>query len=547
MASFQQTSWAGGINTSNPATEIADDEAQDILNLEFDWDNNLVARNGVVELDDFAYADPIDLVYDFELNSGSVGLVVVSGDQLYLESRDGLTRNNITGALTLPAGPQLWQAITFNGQCLLVNRSSSDDNFISIDSSGVATAVVASAGVLPKPDWIVEWNNRVWVNNITDPTVLYGSKLGDETDWDVTAGGASDAVSINIGPDDDGQPITGLRVYKNNLLVFKRRRVYIVRALEGQNPADATKLTSEPLVDNVGCASHYSIQSILDDLVFLSEGGVVSVKTAIQQGDFRANFISRKVADISRIAKISDEIPSMVLDDTSQYWLSVPQQLSVTGAAVDYVLDFSDLPKDMPRWTRFEGLVCGRSFTSFLSATNKYYIIAAKNTDDEWRLYRYVPRNANYPWSDAGVGYSKSITTKAYTSAGSQFGDVPLARKEYQKWAMGFRIITATVDLALSYRFDQKVARTGSYSQQFTVPAGNALWDFALWDAVDWDSGGQPQDEDWVRRFKESPALGKRAQSVTFILSNSTADQAFALKNLQVQLQPLDEIKVSEV
>ena len=46
---FRQGNWRGGINTSLPPNEIADDEAVDILNLELDWDGNLVSRNGVVK------------------------------------------------------------------------------------------------------------------------------------------------------------------------------------------------------------------------------------------------------------------------------------------------------------------------------------------------------------------------------------------------------------------------------------------------------------------------------------------------------------------
>src|SRR5262245_64210890 len=72
----------GGINTALPANEIQDNEIVDALNFEYDWDGNLVVRNGVDPFNAEDYATRITSLHYFttedrkstRLNSSHLGI-----------------------------------------------------------------------------------------------------------------------------------------------------------------------------------------------------------------------------------------------------------------------------------------------------------------------------------------------------------------------------------------------------------------------------------------------------------------------------------------
>jgi hypothetical protein len=333
---FVQGNWRGGINTSLPPNELADDEAVDILNLETDWDGNLVSRNGVTKHQTSdTYASRITSLHDAVYEGGQEFILYTTGSSLFKVNTDGTGTTDITGSLTLPTNT-FWQWRNFGSFAIGVNRATSGDNPVKVNSSGTASAL---GGSPPKARYIEVWNNRVWVVSSTAPNQVRASALGLPEDW--TATGAAGAIAIDVDPG-DGDEITGLLAFKGRLFVFKRKRIFVISAA-AQPVTDPNNLKVDVFNKNIGCVSAYTIQPVLDDVLFLAEGGVASLTSAEIVADFRSALVSRKVKEIGRIKKTSNEFASMVLDDVSQYWLSVPANLSVTASPVVYVLDYTDL------------------------------------------------------------------------------------------------------------------------------------------------------------------------------------------------------------
>lgn len=525
--------WSLGINTAKPPTEIADNEAQDILNFEFDDSGNLSTRRGVTQLMATTFNNRITSLHYYTSEVGEIGILFTTGNTLQLVETNGTGLTNLTGALTLPSDTY-WQWRTFNGIAIGVNKATTGDNPVKVNTLSVASAL---GGTPPKGKYIEVWNNRVWIASATAPNQLWGSKLGNPEDWtDITDAGR---VTLDIDAD-DGDEITGLHATRRALYVFKRKRIFKVVPIDANKaPTLASNLKVEIHTSHIGCVSPYSIQQVLDDVVFLSEQGLASLTLVETAEDFKTALFSRNVAEIARTPKTTLEIPAFVVDNASQYWLSLPSTISLTTKAQVYVMDYLKVNEQIVRWTRFDGLVAGTAYTSFWASDGKTYLIGAKNAAGTHQIYKYIPRSATISFSDNGAAYTKGLKTKSFTV------ELPLMRKHWHKWGYGFGLLSASAQVAIQYFFDGKLSKGGTSSFNLTGSGSGALWDSALWDTALWDSATvEPQD---IVRKLLSISSGQRSQDITFLITNAQNQQGLVIKDFMLWYSILTEKRVTEV
>ena len=501
--------------------------------MEFDDAGNLSTRTGATQLLSTTFANRITSLHYFTSEAGEIGILYTTGSQLRLVETNGTGDTNLTGSLTLPSD-NFWQWVTFGGFAIGVNKATSGDNPVKVNTSSVASAL---AGSPPKGKYIEVWNSRVWIASATSPNQLWGSALGLPEDW--TVDNDAGAVTIDIDPN-DGDQITGLFATRETLYVFKRKRIFRIVPIDpSKAPTLASNLKVEIYAQNIGCVSPYSIKAVLDDVVFLSEQGLASLKLAELAEDFRTALFSRNIAELARTPKTNEEAPAIVLDNAAQYLLSIPPVISLTGARQAYVMDYLKIDQKVVRWTRFDGLLAGTAYTSFPGSTGKTYIIGAQNPAGTYQLYKYFPRTPTLGYSDNGAAYTKQLKTKAYSA------NAPLVRKHFHKWGFGFEILVSPTSISVQYYLDGNTSKGGSQSFNFTGALGGALWDSALWDSGLWDSAaGTPTD---VVRKLLSNSSGQRAQNITFVVSNAQNNQGFTIKDFILWLSLLTEKKVSDV
>jgi hypothetical protein len=551
-----QTRFGGGINTAKPANEIADDECVDILNKDFDKDDNLKDRLGN---EDFCSALPISAaqritsLFQLRLSSGSDYLIATHGSEL--RSITSSTAASIKGALTLPSDTY-WQWVAFNDVAIGVNRATSGDNPVQWTGTGDATAL---AGTPPKGKYIEVWNNRVWIVDAANPNKLWFSRLGNGADWTHTTAGA-----LEIGYN-DGDTITGIKAHRKQLFVFKRNKIYNIST--GTPNTDPNLWKVDLFASNIGCVSAYTIQPLLDDLIFLSDAGVISLAAVQQYGDFRQAIVSQNVVALKDVPKSIDTFASVVNAEESQYWLSVPSSTSGTANGQTFVLDYKRIAEGKIRWTRFGGLCAGSAFASVITSGRKRVFIGSSSNV----IYRYGDASL---YNDNGASYGKSVLTKQY-----DMGDV-LLRKEWNHWALALEMLACPLALSVKYRLDGDESKSKTEGINFlcdgttfstnanggSTGTGNdgvdALWDVATWDAVDAnddgtdDNSGLPfvaytfgregtNDREVYRRFSGDP--GRKGQTVQFFISNAVVNQACIIKDLKLETKPLNRQRVSDV
>ncbi|HET7630536.1 MAG TPA: hypothetical protein VFK03_04145, partial [Candidatus Saccharimonadales bacterium] len=122
---------------------------------------------------------------------------------------------------------------------------------------------------------VSEHPNRLYISSATDngdftnanPTGTGAYSVYDATTHPgATTFAGSDAAYIDIAKD-DGDRITGLAKYVDQLIIFKQRAIYAMTFDSNGNPVVSLVTSS------VGCVSHWSIDSSDNDIIFLGRRG----------------------------------------------------------------------------------------------------------------------------------------------------------------------------------------------------------------------------------------------------------------------------------
>lgn len=532
MQSLLVPDFKRGINTSVPPQEIQDDEVQDLLNFEFDDSGNLSTRRGVTQLSADTFSSRITSLHYFTVDAGEVGILLTTGTKLEIISTAGTGLTDKTGALTFPNNT-FWQWVTFGGLAVGVNGATSGTNPVKVDATPTAAAL---GGSPPRGKYIAVWNSRVWIASASALSRIHGSALGNPEDWTTT--GASGKIDIDIDTN-DGDQITGLFSTRDALYIFKRKSIHRLVAFADPN-TDVNNIRREVVTKDVGCVSAYSIQQIPNDVVFLSEQGIASLSLVQNAEDFRTAFYSRNIKELTAFAKTTQEIPSLACDTGAQYWISLPSTVTSNGLKQVFVLDYLKVDEGIVRWTRFDGMVAGTAYTSFLGAAGKVYVIGALNSGgSNYQLFTYQPRLSTAAFSDQGSAYTKAVAMKSHN------GGVQLLRKYWHEWGLSVNLLSATAGLTVSYYFDQNTLRGDSYSFGLTGTTTGSLWAAGLWGAGLWGTTFEGAF-DIVRELK-SNNFGRECQDITFNISNAQAGEGFQVQDFQLWFTPLNNKKVSDV
>jgi hypothetical protein len=175
-------------------------------------------------------------------------------------------------------------------------------------SFGISSPTAAEYAQIPRPLFCEQHSDHLIIGgwNVA-PATFYYSDLYDELSFD----GAS-AGEVNISDE-----VTGLKVFRNDLIVFGRNTIKKFVDINGTpSLQDVTK--------NIGCLDGFSIQEIGGDLVFLAPDGIRTVAATTRIDDIELSSISAKIQPIIRdlTSRIGTyQISSAVIRSKNQYRL----------------------------------------------------------------------------------------------------------------------------------------------------------------------------------------------------------------------------------
>lgn len=300
-----------GLNTLISSARVKPEETPDALNINYTEDG-LPTKRGGTELINTQLANTISGLASYYTDSGSRYLIAVAGGTAYYDNAG--TWSMITAA----------SGATFS--------TTSDCNFVQarnnmyfhdglnmkcVNSSLVMTSL--PGGVPAK--FGIYWKGRQVVSgNASYPSRVFISRSADSS-YFITTGTDTSAEWFDVQPS-DGDKITGLTTFYNNLVVFKERSIH--KAVPSDSTGDF--ISKVELINNsVGCVAHRSIDAVDNDVFFLSRKGVFVLGNEPNFFDtIRTNEVSARIhPEIDGITPTNFDKPAGIYHNY-RYYLAYP-------------------------------------------------------------------------------------------------------------------------------------------------------------------------------------------------------------------------------
>lgn len=301
-------SYSGGMVDSEQPDRLAEDEAVLIQNAYINQRGSLTKRSGILLSGNDTGSTAIVGLKSWTENDGTKWVLRTTGTNLqYLNST---TWDNLDTGFT--TGLDMDFAVA-NNKLYMVNGT---DNTHSWDgASTVSNSALVDMGstTVPTGKYIKWWKNYMFIagaskfNGASYPSRVWFSNLGAPDTWTT----ATDYFDVNLS---DGQAITGLAILQDYLVIFKERSIWVIT---GTNPSDWKISGSNNNLTNVnqgiGCKSYRSIVQVGDDLWFMANDGIRSLRRnaeattpniGIVSGDIQTTITGLNQGALSKVAAI---------------------------------------------------------------------------------------------------------------------------------------------------------------------------------------------------------------------------------------------------
>lgn len=255
----------GGLNSTANGLAVADDEATDLLNVDFDITGSIKKRNGYTRLNTTTVeaGKACTGLYNAEFSTSTTFVGVFEENLRKMDDLDGTWDSVTVSGATITSGATNLCSFSMLNDILVFTNG----NDVPIKWIGTGNAV--GAGVpsgLTKSKFVTTWENYMFYANVTvsstvHPSRIYWSNIKDPDTWTAT-----DWVEVGKN---DGQKITGIHPLGDRLVVFKDRSIYCIFFTGDSDVPFTVSGTSS----SVGCVSGYSIQKVDNGLIFLSNDG----------------------------------------------------------------------------------------------------------------------------------------------------------------------------------------------------------------------------------------------------------------------------------
>jgi hypothetical protein len=322
--------------------------------------------------------------------------------------------NAWTAAFATGASTSDWQFRNFNSDllaaqggehCLVYKNATSWAKLKDV------TGYSAPPGVTTfDPSCMLGFYGRAWAGGISEENdVLYYSKLLDSKLWATSdTGGFIDLKSV-WGNDE----IVAIEAFAGKLAIFGKENIAIYNS-----PDIIGSIALDEVIQGIGCISRDSIQSIGDDLYFLSDTGVRSLYRTTQLDKLPLTEKSITIKDelIANIT-VSTNVKSVFMMDEGLYILSFVDR------NVTYVFDTTyKTEKETPRITKW--VFADNREPASLVYTNDYGLLVGQQSgrvatyegyyDVDYSgssVYTYNSYTVSFStvWIDLGQGVQSSI------------------------------------------------------------------------------------------------------------------------------------------
>lgn len=288
-----------GLNTKSSSLEIGPDYCTTARNAVVVDTGVIGAREGFVAQNstEIAGGEPIKVLHDY-IDTGEQSRIISTGN---LQIFEGLVNpTEVTGSITTPTGDN-WKFVNFAGKCIGVQSGHSP---IIKTNNGNFSDI--SFDVAPDdPIEALSAFGRVWYVEADRQTIKY-SDLLQEGVLDTGSSGLLNMYTVWGNGNDE---IVSLAEFNNLIVIFGRKQIVLFSG--GEDPNNNLQIVD--IVSNTGCIARDSVQNIGNDILFLSEKGVISLARNIQAGGIIKSLPLANLAD-----NVSDFLATFSLSEPEQ-------------------------------------------------------------------------------------------------------------------------------------------------------------------------------------------------------------------------------------
>lgn len=327
-----------------------------------------------------------------------------------------------------------------------------------VDVASDGTTVTKNRAGVPIGKYAFWFHNYLFVSGVTaNPNRLYWSALGDPTTFD-----AADYVDINAN---DGDSITGLSAFNDNLIVGKNNSTWAIGGFSGST-FDATTIAGQntnSLIYGSGVASHRSMVSAGKYFYYLSYvGGIPHIRVLTRS--FYGAIMDGGIVSLDMEGTMLLLNNTKLMDATGLYdgkflYFGLPSSSSQVNDMT--LVLYPDLTKQsvygtLRSWVKWTGFNANVFFLSSISGQAKVYFTDASTSGKVFLL-------------DSSVSTDNDSTPVTLTIQTRDFQGHPAKQSKflyyYWKFASGSAgtvDVYAKIDQAVDYNLQESVSLAGS-------------------------------------------------------------------------------------
>jgi hypothetical protein len=278
-----------GINTEESPVGMNPNFADVADNCVIDKQGRIGAREGYTQVstnDVLGSSRGLEAVFEFTAFDGSV-VVFSAGNNKIFHGTTTLTEVTMPSPYTISANN--WKIVSFNnrvyffqsGQAPLVTTVG-DFTTLEIAASGGTTA--------PAGNEVLAAFGRLWVADIVGNNyTVYWSDLLDGTDFQGGSSGSLDLTTVWTNGYDE---IVAITEHNGFLLIFGKHSIVIY---QGGDNVTTVDFRLSDTIEGVGCIARDSVQATGNDIIFLSDRGLMSLGRIIQEKSLPMRDVSANV------------------------------------------------------------------------------------------------------------------------------------------------------------------------------------------------------------------------------------------------------------
>jgi hypothetical protein len=315
------------------------------------------------------------------------------------------------------------------------------------------------AGTPPNFSMSRSHKNRMWAaGNASASSRLYYSVLLDPEDW-----AGSGSGNIDIEPE-DGDEITGIFSYKNELWVFKGPHKGSIHRITGSAPTGDDAFARTTFISGLGAAANNTIFTFGSDLGFMwSDGTVRSLEATASFGDFEEASLSRQINTWLRDHVNFSLLAHSWSADWPEYGV-VLFGLAIDSSTVNNMILGMDYRFKPPRWFKWSSFSGASSALAIMvdAADNDRRRIVSGGDDGFVRKFGMSTRSID---GDTAISYAVHTPYLTYSSA--------LANKTLMSGSLAISPKN-NGDMTFSWQRDGKAAQSQTVNQGGTDVLGPA-------------------------------------------------------------------------